>query len=315
MNFRTEVHTGSAVLHLHPGDSVCWTGSCFAQLMADRLARHQFEVTPPGHGILFHPVAIARGLIDALSEKEYTEEDLIHDQGKWHSLAHHGSFSGSDKRDVLHRINSGLSRFRAALLRSEVVLITLGTSRAWRYTPSGVIAGNCHKIPGDRFTAEWIDSEESVKALRDALQLLYQQNPSIRAVISVSPVRHWREGAVDNLISKSHLILASHALCRALPFVEYFPAYELMMDDLRDYRFYERDMLHPSEVAVDYIWEKFTGWCMDEETLATLEQIGRLSRILAHRPLHDAESHAAAAEEAQARISDLLREVQKKKPR
>jgi hypothetical protein len=315
MNFRTEVHTGSSVLRLHAGDSVCWTGSCFAQHMADRLTRHQFEVTPPGHGILFHPVAIARGLTDALSEKEYTEEDLIHDQGKWHSLAHHGSFSGVDKHDVLHRINSESSRFRSALLRSDAVLITLGTSRAWRYTSSGMIAGNCHKIPGNRFTAELIDAEESDDALRSALHLLRQHNPSIRAVVSVSPVRHWREGAVDNLISKSHLILAAHALCRALPFVEYFPAYELMMDDLRDYRFYERDMLHPSEVAVDYIWEKFTGWCMDEETLATLEQIGRLSRILSHRPLHDAESHSAAVEDAQVRISDLLRGAQKKKPR
>ncbi|MFN8864047.1 MAG: GSCFA domain-containing protein [Flavobacteriales bacterium] len=315
MNFRTEVHTGRAMLQLDAGDSVCWTGSCFAQHMADRLARYQFEVTAPGHGILFHPVAIARGLTDSLTEREYTEKDLIQDQGKWHSLAHHGGFSGADQRDVLNRIRSESARFRAALLRSDAVLITLGTSRAWKYISTGMIAGNCHKIPGNRFTADWIDAEESAGALCRALQLLHQYNPSIRAVVSVSPVRHWREGAVDNLISKSHLILAAQALCRSLPFVEYFPAYELMMDDLRDYRFYERDMIHPSEAAVDYIWEKFTGWCMDEEVRATLAQIGKWSRILAHSPLHDADSHAAAAEKAQARISYLLHEAQKKKPR
>jgi hypothetical protein len=283
--------------------------------MADRLLRHQFEVTPPAHGILFHPVAIARGLSDALSEKVYTEKDLIQDQGKWHSLAHHGRFSGVDKKDVLHRINGDSAGFRNALLRSDVLLITFGTSRAWRFISSGMIAGNCHKIPGDRFTAEMIAAKESAEALSGALHLLHQQNPSLRVVVSVSPVRHWREGAVDNLISKSHLILAAHSLCSKFPFVEYFPAFEIMMDDLRDYRFYERDMIHPSEVAVDYIWEKFTGWCMEEQTRATMTQIGKLSRILTHRPLHDAESHASAVEEAQARISDMLREAQKKKPR
>jgi hypothetical protein len=306
MNFRTEIiplHPGD---FLRPGDGVCWMGSCFSEHMAARLLQHRFRVSGPSHGILFHPLPLARSLSDVLDEKIPGRDSFVYHRGRYHCLSHHGSFSSEDPDELFGRIGHRQQEFAGALETSRMLLLTLGTSWAWRYSGDESVAGNCHKLPGDLFRRELISFEQSREALADAIGKLLSRYPRLRVVISVSPVRHWREGYAGNQLSKAHLILAAHELSAAFPNVLYFPAYELFMDDLRDYRYYASDMIHPSEQGVQYVWEKFTEWSMNDGTRDIINRIGKLSRIFDHVPGPEGAEHLKALSEAEKRIQELI---------
>jgi len=304
MNFRSEIDPGVSGINLRPPDGVGWIGSCFARHISHKLSAHGFDVSEPSHGILFHPLAMAESLNQVLTGKKWTREDLIVFQNRYHSLAHHGSFSSVDPDQLIESVTMSSNRFRTGVLNARCLLVTLGTAKAWMYQETGVVVGNCHKLPASRFTSSITPYTQIAGVLGDALLRLHQANPGIQIVISVSPVRHWRDGFAANQISKAHLILASHQLTEAFDFIHYFPAYELFMDDLRDYRFYDRDLMHPSEEAIDYVWEKFSGWAIHPKHRDTVERIGRLSRIFQHRPSDGSE------QEHEQRVSDIRKEIE-----
>lgn len=310
MIFRTEITPPPSGLKLRPPQAIAWTGSCFAEKMAERLARHRFSCASPSHGILFHPLAIAASLNQVMDGMSWSRADLTEHNGVFHSLSHHGSYADQDAERLLSRIQSETSTFRNALSNARVIIITLGTAQAWIGRASGDVVANCHKLPADRFATRMFTSGEIIQSLSDSLLRLREHNPGIDVVISVSPVRHWRQGYAANQLSKSHLLIAAHGLAEQHDFVHYFPAYELFMDDLRDYRFYDKDLVHPSDQGVDYVWEKFADWAIDPAVRDQVNQIGRLSRIFDHIPSgRREESHDELKARTEGEIAELVRRI------
>ena len=308
MKFRTEIDPDAANFELHLGQTVALIGSCFSDHIGRMLGQHRFEVVPSSHGILFHPLAIAGALESTLDQRVIDGDELYFQDGKHLSLAHHSSFSGTEAEQVLNHIHAAQKLFLEGLQRSSVLVLTLGTSRGWVWKKTGVVVGNCHKIPAVHFDRVLTSHAEIVARFEPLFERIHTDFPLLNIVLTVSPVRHWREGASANQVSKSHLLIAADQLAAQFPFVHYFPAYELFMDDLRDYRFYERDMIHPSAEGIEYVWEKFQGWCMSENSVQALAQIARLARVGSHIPSAGGESlHQKSIRLAEEEIRRLIR--------
>ncbi len=220
---------------------------------------------------------------------------------------HHGSFSGSDASEVVRRINDSISQAHAELQKASYLFITLGTAWVYRLRETGDIVSNCHKVSEKKFLRTRLSVTEIVEAYRELLQQLSACNPQLRILFTVSPVRHIRDGLHGNQLSKSTLLLAVDELCRLYPEkVFYFPAYEIVTDELRDYRFYAEDMLHPSSVSIQYVWEKFRESYFNRETLNVLEEIDSVKKALNHRPIHPGSSeHAHFLEQIVLKINRL----------
>ncbi|GJM35770.1 MAG: hypothetical protein DHS20C18_47710 [Saprospiraceae bacterium] len=259
-------------------------GSCFAEHIGGRLLRYKFPTLLNSHGILFNAISIAQALQDLLSEKQYVEADLFQHGEQWHSYAHHGHFSHPDLAEALAQINGRLNEARNFLEKTDILVLTLGTANAFSLRTSGAIVANCHKVPGTAFDRVRLLVSDIVKTLGDAIQALQNRRPELKVLLTVSPVRHIRDGLVENQRSKATLLLAAEALQQSFDFVYYFPSYEMVMDDLRDYRFYDQDMIHPSPMAIDYIWEQFRMAFFSEETQQLLQRIDRILSASRHRP-------------------------------
>lgn len=262
-HFRTEVvvpqHSAGSLLE--HSDPVLLVGSCFSEHIGERLNRARFDAVVNPFGISFHPLPLARSLELLASETMFTAADLEFEPaaenataGLYYSLDHHTRFSHPDVDQCLVCINAHLAQGAAQLRRAKFLFVTLGTS--WGYELAerpGYIVANCHRLPPSRFTKRMCGPVEAAQALRAALDACKRVNPALQVVLTVSPVRHWRDGAVENNRGKASLLLAVDKLVNGAsaahaPWVTYFPSYELVLDDLRDYRFFQPDMLHPSEV-------------------------------------------------------------------
>lgn len=282
MDFRTEIPVRrSSFTVSHDRTGFC-AGSCFAEHIAGRLAALRFPVTANPTGILFNPASIAAMLRRLDGEHPYTADELFAADGLWHSYDHHGSFSRSTVGETLQAVNAAYRDGSEALRQADYVMLTFGT--AWIYRlPDGRGAANCHKQPADTFVRERL-RPETIVAEYDAL--LGSVLAGKQVLLTVSPVRHLKDGLVENSLSKAILRCAAADLEERWPNVWYFPAYELLNDDLRDYRFYAPDMAHPSQQAVDYVWERFVQFAMDGPTAALLPRLERLRTALGHRMLH-----------------------------
>ncbi|GAB5551548.1 MAG: GSCFA domain-containing protein [Saprospiraceae bacterium] len=286
MAFRTTLEHPSEAFPISYTDSILSMGSCFAVHMAERLAQRKFNIQNNPFGILYNPISIAQNLELLASERTFSEVDLFEYQSLWHSFAHHGAFSAPSPTDSLDLINTALQQARAKLQQTNTLILTLGTAFVWKEKETQNVVANCHKLPANNFTRTCCTVDEIVAALSKVVEAYQEINPSLRCLISVSPVRHLRDGMVNNQLSKASLILAAHTLTKKLANVFYFPAYEMMMDDLRDYRFYNSDMLHPSALAVDYIWSFFQQHFFQENTLEQIHAIERILKAVQHRPLY-----------------------------
>jgi hypothetical protein len=224
------------------------------------------------------------GLERILENKIYTEEELFFQNELWNSFDHHSDFSKITKEETLSCINESLSTSRKYLLHAETIIITLGTAYYYQLKESNQAVNNCHKIAENKFNHVLLSAEEMVFQFSAVIEKIKLQNKKANFIFTVSPVRHRNLSAANNTLSKAHLIIACHELCQRFNFCNYFPAYELMMDDLRDYRFYKADMIHPNETAIDYIFEKFIAACVAENSLHVMKQIEQLKSNLAHRP-------------------------------
>ncbi|HFA49820.1 MAG TPA: GSCFA domain protein [Bacteroidetes bacterium] len=285
-SFRTEIPPTPSSLKVTHRDAVLCIGSCFAEHMGARLERLKFPVLLNPFGIVYNPVSVAQALELLLSERGFGEADLFHHLGLWHSFAHHGQFSHPEKKVALSNINRSLGRARLFLKKANRLILTLGTANVFVLKKTGEVVANCHKMPGQEFARKRLSVGEVAQRLILVLGEMKERLPALEVIVSVSPVRHLRDGLTENQKSKATLLLGLEEVCRAHPFVHYFPAYEMVLDDLRDYRFYKKDLAHPNEMAVDYVWQHFENAFFDEKTSALCQRIERIKTAAEHRPLH-----------------------------
>lgn len=251
-----------------------------------------FDICTNPSGIIYNPFSITESLYLLMNRTVFSKDDLSEHNGLYHSFRHHSSFSSPDSREILSKINSCITEGHEYLKQCRHLFLTIGTSWIYRLANNGSIAANCHKFPADYFRHELLSAASIADNLSECLLSLKNFNPDLNIIFTVSPVRHWKEGAVNNQRSKSVLIEAVHAVIEKNARCFYFPAYEIMMDDLRDYRFYADDMLHPSDAAVDYIYEKFCIAFFNESTRKLNHEIDTINKMLNHKPFFpDSKDH------------------------
>lgn len=287
MELITPVRLPDAPFHFSYADRIQLFGSCFVEHIGEQLAENKFEADLNPFGILFNPESVALALERLADPRPFVAEELVAHDGLYHSLLHHGRFSAADRERCLARLNERLAASSARLRQATRLIITWGTAFIYRLRTDGRVVANCHKLPEQAFVRERLTPEQ-IEARWDALlQRLWQLNPALKILFTVSPVRHWKDGAQGNQLSKATLLLAVDGLVRRDPArLAYFPSYEILMDELRDYRFYAEDLLHPSPLAIRYIWERFRDHLLTEESRRTLAAWQEIQRALAHRPLH-----------------------------
>jgi hypothetical protein len=265
-------------------DSLLLLGSCFTENMADRLQQHKFKVVSNPHGILFNPLSVANSLNSYLEEKLYTTADLFFLNELWNSWAHHTRFSHTEPETALAQMNAAQKEAIGFVRQANWVVITLGSAFQYYLKKEAIPVANNHRAPGQWFEKKLLEIDDIVAALGAVLQQLFSLNPQVQVLFTISPVRHIRDGVVANNRSKARLLEAVHTLCSAHKQAHYFPAYELVLDILRDYRFFDVDFVHPNYLATSYVWERFVQACMDTETQASLPAIKDIATAYAHRP-------------------------------
>jgi hypothetical protein len=274
------------ISHLH---KLFLIGSCFTENIGEKLKNNKFSVLENPNGILFNPVSVAEALTDYIDNKVFKEEDLFYYNESWHSWKHHSRFSGISAADALNKINPAIGQAHSFLKQADYAIITLGSSWIYTFTEKAVnarkgsVAANNHKAPSEWFFRRLMTLEEVLKILDNLMHRLFLFNPKLKIIFTISPVRHLREGVIENNRSKALLITAVHHLVDKFERLFYFPAYELVIDDLRDYRFYAEDLVHPNYFATQYVWEKLVQSAMTEETRKLMEEIASINLAFQHK--------------------------------
>jgi hypothetical protein len=305
MNFRTQLQPTPSFSISHEKNILCM-GSCFAEHMALKLQERKFPVLLNPFGIIYNPLSLAGNLIRLLQKNKFSGKEMVEDQGRWHSLAHHGSFSGRKRDGVVRKVNTAFRKGQEFLEKTDVLILTLGTAFVYEYLPTGEIVANCHKIPAKKFEKRLLRKEMVVQALHTAIISLLERQPDCKIILTVSPVRHLRDGMVENQQSKATLLLSVGELADSLPQIDYFPSYELLMDDLRDYRFYGDDLVHPSPMAIDYIWDFFAETYFRKNTREMIRKVEKVRAAALHRPFDPkSPQHRSFTEKQLDKISQL----------
>lgn len=284
--FRTVLEPEESPFKISLHDKIMLTGSCFTENIGEKLRYHKFRTDINPFGTIYNPVSIARSLEMLMAPKEFKKADLDQSRGIYFSYYHHGKFSSHDQEECLDKINSRLFASSDFLGNASVLLLTFGTAWVHELKKTGQIVANCHKVPPSHFSRYLLKPGEIVRAWSNVLNLLKKWNPRLQFIFTVSPVRHLNDGMVGNQRSKSVLFVALHQLIEQFPGVVYFPSYEIVMDDLRDYRFFEKNMTHPNEMAVEYIWKKFTRVFLEDDTIRVIDEIKTLGQAMEHRPFN-----------------------------
>lgn len=261
-------------------------GSCFSENIGAKFDFYKFQVLQNPFGILFHPKAIEKFIHQVVTKKVFTDKDTFFENERWHCFDAHSSLSSPNKETLLSNLNSGIESANLALKNASHSIITFGTAWIYRFSKTDEIVANCHKIPQKKFAKELLSINEISETIKKIIFQLKAINPEITVIFTVSPVRHFKDGFVENTQSKAHLIAAIHSVSKDKN-VFYFSSYEIMMDELRDYRFYEEDMIHPNQIAIQYIWEKFTNTWFSEETFSLLTEIEAIQKAMLHKPFNE----------------------------
>ena len=283
-------------------------GSCFAEHMGTRLQQMKWRAVVNPFGVLYNPLSIAEALGRLIDAHRYGEDELMEfPDGGWNTWLHHSRYSYPDRRETLDAINNCMEAAAEMLAQADWLVLTLGTAWVYRLKEDGRVVGNCHKVPEREFVRQRLSVDEIVETFVALLDRLWSVNPGARVLLTVSPVRHLKDGLHGNQLSKATLLLAVDELCRRMPErCVYFPAYEVLMDELRDYRFYAEDMAHPSKQAVDYVWERFVEHCTDEAAHAFMSEWSKVCRALEHRPFKpDSEQYRAFVRQNMLKIAEL----------
>lgn len=292
----TEVELPAARGMIAHGRRILTVGSCFADEIGAKLADDLFDIAVNPFGALYNPLSILRAFRLMEEAPEIREDSLISSQGLWHSPDFHSRFSSPDRRELASALTMRVRALHDLLPELDTVIVTLGSARAFLNKATGIVAANCHKLPASEFTLFDITAEETADTLAEILALLRRHNPHIKLVVTVSPVRHKAYGLHTDRLSKARLLLGADTFCsRTSGDAVYFPAYELLQDELRDYRFYADDMVHPSTAAVNHIYECFGRSFFSEETADLAARAHKIVMRLRHRPLNPATAEATRA--------------------
>ncbi|MEL0457402.1 GSCFA domain-containing protein [Flavobacteriaceae bacterium SZ-1-7] len=315
MKLQTQIPLEKQSEHLIDYNSnVLLFGSCFTENIGGKLNYFKFQNLQNPFGILFHPKAIQNLISYAIEGKKYSEKDIFFHNEQWHCFDAHSRLSSSLKDDLFNELNNQIALTNKGIQKATHIIITLGTSWVYRFIESGTIVANCHKVPQKQFSKELLSVEEVAESLQGIIDSIKGVNPEATIIFTVSPVRHLKDGFVENTQSKSHLITAIHRVLNQESSngnrnSHYFPSYEIVMDELRDYRFYSEDMIHPNQTAVNYIWERFLQVWMSSKTLKIMEEVDTIQKGLQHKPFNvNSSVHQAFLQNLQAKKLEIQRQ-------
>ena len=282
MILHTEVNIKPIACSIHYGDGLLFLGSCFADEVGSLCLGLGFDAMVNPFGVLYNPASIAQSVERLGSGQPFTQEEVIAvGEGQYCTFSHNTAFWNSSETALLERVNQNLAEAHAHFLKSQWIVLSLGTSWVFREKASQKVVSNCHKLPAHRFERQFLSVEESVQYLSEVVG----QHPEKRFVFTVSPLRHLKDGLHENQLSKAALLLAVDAVCKRFDNAHYFPAYEILLDELRDYRFYKEDMVHPTGQAVRYIWERFVDFAIDPREKPAMKAAEELKQMLHHKPV------------------------------
>lgn len=312
MQFRTLVPIPKSDHLIDYNSTIVSLGSCFAVNMSEKLDYFKLQNNCNPFGILFHPLAIEKLITFAVSGKQFTENDIFFHNERWHCYDVHSDFSNSNKEELLTSLNTITQETKQRIEEASHVIVTYGTSWVYRNIESDAIVANCHKVPQKQFDKELLSVSEIEESIANTLKLIHTVNPDCNIIFTVSPVRHIKDGFVENQWSKANLVSAIHNILNTEHYklnTSYFPSYEIMMDELRDYRFYGEDMLHPNQVAIDYIWKRFKETTISETAFSTMDAVETIQKSLQHRAFNpNSESHQKFEANLKLKITKLLGE-------
>lgn len=301
MQFTTKISVQKSSFPIDYDSKIMLLGSCFAENMGNKFDYFKFQATTNPFGIVFNAVSLEKLIRRSVENRKFTESDIFFHNDLWHCYEVHSELSNSDKDSFLESLNDIIRSTNKQLNDSTHIIITLGTSWVYRNIESKEIVANCHKVPQKQFTKELLSIHQTEESLQSIISLIHSVNPNCNFIFTVSPVRHIKDGFAENTLSKAHLIAAIHSVLNqkfstSLELTTqnniYFPAYEIMMDELRDYRFYAEDMLHPNQTAIDYIWIQFFENYISESVFGLMNEICSIQKGLQHRPFNpNTESH------------------------
>lgn len=312
MKFRTEIHLSPSAFSISHSDRIMTMGSCFAESISAFLKKSGFIIDSNPFGIIYNPVSLLRSLQRLMEAKSFTTDDIFQQEGVYHSFWHHSRFSEADPGTFLSGINSRLKTSSAFLRTAKVLILTFGTAYVYRLIDSDQVVSNCHKLSADRFLHQRLRVEDVASDWKTLLSGIKAMNPELRILFTISPIRHWKDGAHENQLSKAILLLTIDEIIKENTDCFYFPSYELLLDDLRDYRFYAEDLLHPSDKAIEYIWEKFSEVYFSSETQKLINEWKNIQRDLNHKPFHpDSESYREFRRKAEERLSSFQEKMTK----
>ena len=286
MQFKTTIdvpHSTFEISHTQKGMAI---GSCFTTNIGDRLLQTKFPILVNPLGTVYNPVSIAQTINLLLGEIPFNEQNLFFANDVWQSYYLHTSFSSVNKQEVLLSFNNIKKVFLEKYHFIDYLFLTLGTAWVYELIETKQIVNNCHKTPSSQFTKRKLTVDECVSVLEHVITKLQRINPHLQVIFTISPIRHWKDGAHENQVSKATLFLAIDSLQKKLKNINYFPAYELLIDDLRDYRFYNNDMFHPNDMAIEYIWETFSKTYFSKETTSIISQVEAIQKAIEHRPFN-----------------------------
>ena len=283
MEFRLEFSPKIFEQKINHSHRLFLTGSCFTEQIGNKLSNCKFQLIDNPNGILFNPISISKSIQNYIDNKQYTPDDLFLNNEIWGSWDHHTRFSSVSQDECLSKINQSQNLAHQFLKTAHWILITLGSSFVYELKNGNIVA-NCHKVPTDKFNKKLLNSDEIKSCLKSTIDSLQIFNPGIKVIFTISPVRHLRDGFIENNRSKANLINAVHDITNEYSNAFYFPAYELIIDDLRDYRFYAEDLVHPNYAATHYVWEKLVETYMHADTQVVMKQVAELQLAIQHKP-------------------------------
>jgi lysophospholipase L1-like esterase len=290
MKLQTQVPLQQAGNQIDYQSQVLLLGSCFVENIGKKLDYFKFRTLQNPFGILFHPKAIVNLVSRSIQKTGYTSDDVFHHNERWHCFDAHSDLSDISKDGLLQKLNHSLEQTNQQIAQTTHFVITMGTAWVYRHLATNSVVANCHKVPQKEFSKELLSVDAIVACLENMIGLIQSVNPNAHLIFTVSPVRHLKDGFVENQQSKAHLISAIHQIidknASLSPVEGYFPSYEIMMDELRDYRFYETDMVHPNQLAIDYIWERFKSTWISNKDYPIMEKVEAIQKGIEHRPFN-----------------------------
>ncbi|MGL4780096.1 MAG: GSCFA domain-containing protein [Bacteroidales bacterium] len=308
MDFRKVVEIPSFSMDINYFQKILSLGSCFADHIGNKLIEGKFHIQSNPFGVLYNPASILSA-IKLLEDRVFVKEDELHESmGLWSSFKFHSIYSSEIRQQALDTMNTVISTNSAFFEETEILLITFGTAWVYELKETGEIVSNCHKLPAQKFSRRRLSVDEVVSQWSELLDRFFASRMGRNVIFTVSPIRHWKDGSFENQCSKATLILAIDQLCKRYAGCHYFPSYEIFMDELRDYRFYADDMIHPSRLGVEYVWERFSHSFFTKETKADYLEWMKIKKMIDHRPLNGmTESYRSFLKENLKRI-DVFRQ-------